>query len=204
LLAVAVVIGLKTAPRLAIRSSLLDRVVHDTPIVPQLRRDVGTAVRWGLVAGVAIVVLQLGFGFLVDELAPQTGSGTLRAILSTIRIRFLYGAITEELLLRWGFMSLVGFGLWATLDRGRVTPSARTMWTAVVVAAFVFALGHLPAAATTFTLTPSLVAYIVVGNSVGGIVFGWLFWKRSLKAAKISHASVHVVLITVSLASLFI
>lgn len=33
-------------------------------------------------------------------------------------------------------------------------------------------------------------------------VFGWLFWQRSLEAAMLSHASVHVVLITVSIAYL--
>lgn len=204
LLAVSVVIGLKTAPRLNLRSYLLDWVVHDTPILPQLRRDIGAAVRWGVVAGVVIVLVQFGFGSVVDELAPQAGTGTIGSILATLPLRFLYGGITEELLLRWGFMSVVGFALFATIGRGRESPSDRIMWTAILISAIVFGIGHLPAAAATSSLTPGLVAYIIVGNSVGGIVFGWLYWQRSLEAAMLAHASVHVVLVTVSIVYLFV
>lgn len=204
LLAVAVVLGLKTAPRLALRSYLLDWAVHHTPVIPQLRRDSGTAVRWGLGAGVAIVIVQLGFGFVVPELTPQTGGATIGAILASLPLRFLYGGITEELLLRWGFMSVVVFGFFKTVGRGRDSPADGIMWAAVLVSAVVFGLGHLPAAAATFTLTPGVVAYIIVGNSVGGIVFGWLFWRRSLEAAMLAHASTHVVLVTAAIVGLVV
>ena len=204
LLAVAVIIGLKTAPRLNLRSYLLDWVVHDTPGVPQFRRDIGTAVRWGLVAGVAIVIVQFGFGLVVPELAPQTGGATMGAILASIPLRFLYGGITEELLLRWGLMPLIAFVLFATIGRGRESPSDRVMWTAISISAVIFGMGHLPAAAATFTLTPGVVAYIIVGNAVGGIIFGWMFWRRSLEAAMLSHACAHVVLVTLSIAGLVV
>jgi membrane protease YdiL (CAAX protease family) len=29
-------------------------------------------------------------------------------------------------------------------------------------------------------------------NAIGGIVFGWLYWRRSLEAAMVAHASAHV------------
>lgn len=204
LLAVSVLIGLKTAPRLNLRSYLLDWVVHDTPILPQLRRDIRAAVRWGVVAGVVIVLVRFGFGLVVDELPPVIDTGTIGSILATIPLRFLYGGITEELLLRWGLMSVVGFALFATIGRGRESPSDRIMWTAILISAIVFGIGHLPAAAATSSLTPGLVAYIIVGNSVGGIVFGWLFWQRSLEAAMLAHASVHVVFVTVSIVYFFV
>lgn len=202
LLAVAVVIGLKTAPRLGLRSYLLDRAVHDTPIWPRLRGDIGIAVRWGVITGIAILLVQFGFGLVVDELAPQTGTGTIGGILATVPFRFLYGGVTEELLLRWGFMSMVAFVLFATVGRGRDAPSDRVMWAAVLVSAVAFGIGHLPAAARTFAVTPGVVAYVIAGNAVGGVVFGWLFWRRSLEAAMLSHASVHVVFVTVSIAFL--
>jgi membrane protease YdiL (CAAX protease family) len=204
LLAVAVVVGLKTAPRLGFRSYLLDRVIHGTPVWPRLRDDLRAAVGWGAIAGVAILLAQFGFGLVVEQLTPQTGTVTVGDVLTTVPFRFLYGGVTEELLLRWGFMSLVAFVLFATVDRGRDAPSARVVWAAILVSAIVFGVGHLPAAAATFALTPGVVAYIIVGNAVGGVVFGWLFWRRSLEAAMLAHASVHVVLVTVSIAALLV
>lgn len=204
LLAVSVVVGLKTAPRLNLRSYLLDWAVHGAPILPQLRRDIRTAVAWGMVAGVVIVLVWFGFGLVVDELPPVIDTGTMGSILATIPLRFLYGGITEELLLRWGLMSLVGFALFATIGREQESPSDGIMWIAILVSAIVFAIGHLPAVAATYSLTPGLIAYIIVGNSVGGIVFGWLFWQRSLEAAILSHASVHVVFVTFSIANLLV
>ena len=202
LLAISVVIGLKTAPRLNLRSYLLDWVVHDIPVVPQLRRDVRTAVRWGLLAGVAIIIVQLGFSFVIPELAPQTGGATTGAILASIPLRFLYGGITEELLLRWGLMALIAFVLFAVIGRGRESISDHLMWSAIFISAVIFGIGHLPAASATYSLTPGVVAYIIAGNSVAGIIFGWMFWRRSLEAAMVSHASTHVVLVTATIAGL--
>lgn len=36
---------------------------------------------------------------------------------------------------------------------------------------------------------------IVLLNSVGGVVFGWLYWRRSLEAAMMAHAATQVVFI---------
>lgn len=202
LLAVAVVAGLKTAPRLGLRSYLLDWAVHDAPILPRLRGDAATAVRWGVVAGVVILAVQFGFGLVDEQIAPGAGTETVGGVLATVPFRFLYGGVTEELLLRWGFMSVVAFVLSAAIDRERDAPSDRVMWTAILLSAVVFGIGHLPAAARVFAVTPGVVAYIVVGNAVGGVVFGWLFWRRSLEAAMLSHATVHVVLVAASIAVL--
>lgn len=204
LLAVAVLVGLKTAPRLGLQSHLLDRVVDGTPVSPKLRRDLRPAVRWGLLAGVAMVVVQFGFAAVVDSLAPQTDGVTVGSILATVPLRFLYGGITEELLLRWGFMSAVAYALFVANGRDRTEPSASVLWAAILVSAVVFGVGHLPAAAATTTLTPSLLAYVVVGNAVGGVVFGWVFWRRSLEAAMLSHASAHVVFVAGSIAVLLV
>ena len=202
LLAIAVAAGLKTAPRLGLRSYLLDWAVRDAPVLPRLRGDAASAVRWGVVAGVAILAVQFAFGLVVEGLTPGAGTETVGGVLATVPFRFLYGGVTEELLLRWGFMSTVAFGLFAAIDRTRDAPSDRVMWAAVLLSAVVFGAGHLPAAARVFTLTPGVVAYIVVGNAVGGVIFGWLFWRRSLEAAMLSHATVHVVFVGASVAAL--
>ncbi|SEQ41738.1 CPBP family glutamic-type intramembrane protease [Natrinema salaciae] len=199
LLAIAVLVGLYTAPRLGLRSHLLERVSAGTPIGSRLRAELPIAAGLGAAAGVAIVLAEAVFA----PAAPAGAGGsdaTVGAVLASVPVRFLYGGLTEELLLRWGVMSLVAFGLWRTVGRGTDAPSARLMATAVVVAAVVFGIGHLPAAASLYGgLSADVVAWIVAGNAIGGLAFGWLFWQRSLEAAMIGHVFAHVVFVALSL-----
>lgn len=125
---------------------------------------------------------------------------TVWAVLSTVPLRFLYGGITEELLLRWGFMSILAFGLWKTVGRGSDELTDGLAWTVIVVAAVLFGIGHLPAALVIYgELTTQVIVWIVVGNSIGGIAYGWLFWKYSLEAAMVAHMMTHVVFVVLSM-----
>ncbi|MFC6976650.1 type II CAAX prenyl endopeptidase Rce1 family protein [Halomicroarcula sp. GCM10025709] len=73
------------------------------------------------------------------------------------------------------------------------------MWAAIVVSAVLFGVGHLPALAQSVSLTPALIARTVLLNAVAGVLFGWLYWRRSLEAAMVAHASFHVPLVVLSL-----
>jgi membrane protease YdiL (CAAX protease family) len=66
------------------------------------------------------------------------------------------------------------------------------MWGAIILAAVLFGVGHLPAVSAIAPLTSMLVMRTVLLNALGGIVFGWLFWRRSLESAMLAHASAHV------------
>ena len=43
-------------------------------------------------------------------------------------------------------------------------------------------------------LTPMVIVRAIVLNAVGGIIFGWLYWKKGLESAMISHFSADIVL----------
>jgi hypothetical protein len=105
----------------------------------------------------------------------------------------LYGGLTEELMMRWGLLSLLAWIGWRALQRGRGEPRSAIMGSAIVVAAVLFGVGHLGAVAAQLPLTTPLILRTVALNAVGGIVFGWLFWRRSLEAAMVAHATGHVV-----------
>ena len=62
-----------------------------------------------------------------------------------------------------------------------------------------FGLGHFPALAQSVTLTPVLVARTVLLNERTPATVGWLYWRRSLEAAMVAHASFHVPLVALSL-----
>ncbi|MDB4228189.1 CPBP family glutamic-type intramembrane protease [Flavobacteriaceae bacterium] len=35
----------------------------------------------------------------------------------------------------------------------------------------------------------------MLGNSVGGIIFGWIYWKKGLESAMIAHIFAHILMI---------
>ncbi|HLV48685.1 MAG TPA: CPBP family glutamic-type intramembrane protease [Aliidiomarina sp.] len=110
--------------------------------------------------------------------------------------KILYGGITEEILIRWGLMSFLVWGIyWLTQKNGsEVRPHNYII--AVIVSALVFGLGHLPVVfALTSEVTVSLVIYIVLGNAFFGFIAGYLFWKRGLECAIIAHMVAHFTMI---------
>ncbi len=63
-----------------------------------------------------------------------------------------------------------------------------------MIAAVLFGAGHLSAASNIWDLTGFVVFRTIVLNAVGGIVFGWLYWKRGIEMAILGHFSTDLVL----------
>jgi hypothetical protein len=109
--------------------------------------------------------------------------------------RILYGGITEEIIMRWGFMTLLVWGLWRVLQKAQGSPHAVYVALAIGISTLVFGLGHLPIAfALSSKVTVSLVVYIIVGNAFFGLIAGYLYWQKGLEAAMIAHVTVHMVM----------
>lgn len=202
-LGVACLLGAYTAPRVGLRSVLVDRMQGGGRIRTHLRGDVGLAVGVGILGGILILVLDvLMMPFVAQEL-PQSVIGatrpTVASVLAYAPVRFLYGGITEELLLRFGLMSVLAYVGWLATGRRDAGPGSGVVWAAIVVSAVLFGAGHLPALAQSVALTPALVIRTVLLNAVAGLLFGWLYWQRSLETAMLSHASFHVPILVLSL-----
>ena len=73
-------------------------------------------------------------------------------------------------------------------------PTSAGMWLAIIIAAVIFGIGHLPTLLAITTPTPLLIIRVIILNAVGGIIFGWLYWKKGLESAMISHFSADIVL----------
>jgi membrane protease YdiL (CAAX protease family) len=191
LVAGATAVGAALAPRLGLRSHIAERFVGGPTVAPALATEAPLAVGLGLVSAAVIVGLDL----VLRPLLPPTFLATIQATpyaMSTLVSGLLYGGIAEELLMRWGLMSFIAWSGWRVVQRGGERPAPVVMWLAILGAALLFGLGHLPAAATLARLTPAFVLRTVLLNSVAGIVTGWLFWRRSLEAAMIAHMAVHI------------
>jgi membrane protease YdiL (CAAX protease family) len=196
LLAIAVAVGTLLAHRVGLRSLVAERVRQGTAIWPGLRPHIPLAVAGGLILSVVILGLDALINpFAGTELAGGLAGGeapTIGALLAQLLLGLLYGGIVEELLLRWGLMSLLVWIGWRVAQRGQGLPRPALVWTAIVLAALLFGIAHLPALATMVALTPLIVIRTILLNALGGVLFGWLFWRRSLEAAMVAHATTHV------------
>lgn len=186
LLALAVWAGVALSRPLGLGAPVIEAALAGSGAAEALKRQMLPAALGGL--AVAGLLLYLTRAAPVD----------LQALGTRFHIplapKLLYGGITEELLMRWGLMSVLIWLPWRVLQRRNGPPRTAHIVGGVVAAAVLFGLGHLPAVvAMGVELSPPVVAYIVVGNTLPGIVFGVLYWRRGIEAAILAHALAHAV-----------
>ena len=146
-----------------------------------------------IVGGIFFSLDYWTFGKVIPNLQELTKlTITVNAIFASI----LYGGIVEELLLRLFMMSLLVFILWKLFYRKmgveQIPPGIYIV--ANVLAAVIFAAGHLPATAGAFgELTPLLIFRCFLLNGAFGIIFGCLYKKYGIQYAMAGHAGFHIV-----------
>jgi membrane protease YdiL (CAAX protease family) len=203
LMAIAVAVGAGLAHRVGLRSLVAEKIRHGAAIWPDLRPHIPLA----FVTGIIFLLVTVGLDWIIDPFAnaefiaemPDEGNIFARLLLGV-----LYGGIVEELLLRWGFMTLLVWLGWRLFQRGEGLPQPAVIWTAIILAALLFGLGHLPGLASLVVLTPILVIRTILLNALGGLLFGWLFWRYNLETAMVSHAAFHIGLFVVNLIALLV
>lgn len=106
----------------------------------------------------------------------------------------LYGGIIEETLLRLLVMSLFVLILWKLFARSKdnMNIPSGIYSAAIVLAAALFAAGHIPVTIQTIGLSTPILIRCFVLNGIGGIGFGYLYWKHGLAYAMVAHAAAHV------------
>lgn len=105
----------------------------------------------------------------------------------------LYGGVIEEVMLRLFMMSLIAFVLHKLFGKNREMPATGVLIAANVVAAILFAAGHLPATAMLMGITPMILIRCFLLNGGFGLLFGYLYRKYGLRYAMIAHGGCHVV-----------
>lgn len=203
-------LGLFFASRIGLGLPYIEGWLNRSPVEERFHRTVILAAGLGLVASLLILALGIwiyqplmqaelqALGITIpEEIKPAPWQGFLASF---------YGGIVEESLLRLCLMSFLAW-LGSFLSRDKAgRPSAGVMWTANILAALLFGLGHLPAtAAIGLPMSPLIVSRALVLNGIGGLAFGWLYWKRGLESAMIAHFSADIIVhvITPLLAALF-
>jgi len=202
LLLVAVLIGVALAPRVGLSAPVAEAITVGDRVVPALKRQLLPGVLGSVVGSVSILLTAgVSKSFLTTETIERISSFSRLLPLST---RFLYGGITEELLMRWGLMTFLVWIAWRVFQKGLGKPKGMCFVAAILISAFVFGLGHLPVALLLLgEATVAVVLFVIVANSAFGIVAGYLYWKYGLESAMIAHVLCHVVLATASYAGAY-
>ncbi|MCM3595118.1 CPBP family glutamic-type intramembrane protease [Metabacillus idriensis] len=101
----------------------------------------------------------------------------------------LYGGVFEETMLRLFFVSLLVWVFIKILKRENST----FYWAAIIIAALLFALAHLPFTNLLFGgLTDLIIFRCFLLNGIGAIFFGYLYWKKGFEYAIVSHMFAHI------------
>lgn len=195
LMTLAVLVGVWLATRVGLHSPAAEALASGENFFAKLRPQIVPGVLAGVATGIAIVLIWvISKPFLTPEFITRAEEFNK---LIPHAVRLLYGGIAEELLLRWGVMTFLVWLAWRVMQKGEGLPRPIYITGAIILSALLFGVGHLPVAyALSGGLTIPLVIFVITGNSLFGIVAGFLFWKRGLETAIIAHMSAHVVLIT--------
>jgi hypothetical protein len=189
LVAIAAAIGVALADRVGLHAPFFEALVAGGSLNEALRPQLAPA----LIGGVGGALLLMTAYYLIFR--PRIDQQTVKAMEDLrnglgVWARLLYGGIYEEVLIRWGLMTL--FVWLGTLMTG--SPAPAVIWIAIVISGVLFGLGHLPVhLAAGCKKTPMFLTAIITLNLWVAIIFGWLFWQYGLLCAILAHMVFHLV-----------
>jgi hypothetical protein len=143
------------------------------------------------IGGMALILFDILFFGKYSEIIME--SYNAKPTISFLLASVIYGGVIEEVMLRLFWMSFVAFVLWKIFDRKNEHPSTAILITANMIAALLFAAGHLPATATMIGLSPMIIFRCFLLNGGIGLLFGWLYRKYGLRYSMIAHGGCHIV-----------
>ena len=185
LVILAAAVGVWAAPKVGLHAPAVEAWTERRAVLPELRSQLAP----GILVGITVAAVLIAYVVFIRQAGEAS---VLLRFTPPLATRLLYGGLTEEVLLRWGLMSLlvwVGWRLSGRLESVQLW----VVWTGIILSALLFGIGHLPALSQLLPNPPDwLIATVVGANFIAGMFFGWLFWSRGLEAAMIAHASAHL------------
>jgi len=190
LFAIATFFGLLLSKRVGMGLPILEGILDGENKSKELKSILLPSIGLGALAGILIVLLSIPF----NKLIPAFQDGQISASAWKAFLASFYGGIAEEVLLRLFVVSLLVWISFKIKKAGDGGPTVFGIWVAIALAAVIFGLGHLPATSQITPLTGIVVLRAIVLNGIGGIIFGWLYWKKGLESAIIAHFTADIVL----------
>lgn len=166
-------VGAFLTPRIGFRASLADASLSKTDFGKILKRQFLYGAPIGLAGAIAAYFM-----------APDFIS-----YLSTVPlITRLIGGVFEEVVMRWGLLTIIVWSAWRIFQRGTGTPGNMLIYSCIFFSQMLFAVGHTPALVMFGITNPAWSLFTIF---IVALPWGWLFWKQGLESAVIAHTSFH-------------
>ncbi|MEH7388595.1 CPBP family intramembrane glutamic endopeptidase [Bacillus sp. JJ1521] len=175
LLGVSAFIGTWLAPKVDLHWWLIDQWLHGTAVPYSISGTILLSIIVGAIASFIIFGLDILFMKKMPKVDIDEPSKFQAFIAS------FYGGISEEVLTRLFVMTAVVYVL-NLIGLGSIS-----YWIGILFAAFLFGVGHLPAAFGLFGKSKLVVWRTLLLNAIPGILFGFLYWKYGIEIAMIAH-----------------
>jgi hypothetical protein len=185
----AIILGLWLGRGIGLGAPLLSEWVEGNPAAPpRVARSLVPALIGGVLVAIALLTLER----LLKSWVPRPARHFVAPGIWSSLLASVGAGIREEVWMRLGLLTL--FAWIGTKIARQPRPGVVNLWIANAVAALLFGMIHLPQAASLAgPLTPQLAAYVLLLNGIGGLVFGWVYWRYGLLAAMFSHFSADLV-----------
>ena len=144
-----------------------------------------------LIGGLALILPDLLFFGKYNEaiMNSYAAKPTVVYIVGAI----LYGGVIEEVMLRLFFMTVIAFILWKLFARKEEKPTLAILVVSNIIAALLFAAGHLPATFMAIGNSPLILFRCFLLNGGFGLLFGYLYRKHGLRYSMLAHVGCHIV-----------
>jgi len=167
--------GRKFAQKIGIKFLFLDK---NTTVMNSL-------IKPGLLVGMLCTFLQV----TVDKLLPTAQFSLHYLTINTPPlyglIGSIYGAFNEEVFMQLFFLSAIAVLLTKMFKQ---VHKNTIMWNAIIITSLVFGLCHLPNFVHAITPdTPLIVLRVLLLNSISGVLFGYVFWRKGFEVAMLAH-----------------
>jgi len=187
-LIIFIIIGLFTYEESRLKLPLIEKLLFKK----ELNQPFIIHLKYGIIGGVLASGLIMIISFLFEAHVDDIFNRRRQIEEPPLLVKLLYGGITEEVSMRFGVMSLIVYFLIRTFKK----KTSILYFFGIILSSILFGLAHFPA---VFANNPNpssyLLTYILVGNIVAGIVFGWLYWKKSFTSSILAHMTFHIAIL---------
>ena len=199
LLALIVWVGLSLGRKLGLGAPLLESWLYHEEATLKARDSLKSGVAFGIGVGVIILVVLLVMSRHFPGLPFTTAAKV--AVWKRFLVCF-YGAVDEEILAHLCLLSLIAWLMTRIFQKDKTRLSSGVFWSANIIVAILFGLGHLPNASMVMSITPTVVIAALAVNGIAAIPLGYLYRKRGLESAMVAHFCADFVIYVIGVAFL--
>ncbi|MBN2182165.1 MAG: CPBP family intramembrane metalloprotease [Sedimentisphaerales bacterium] len=191
LFSIVIFAGLFLGKKVGLGAYVLEAWLNSEIVKERFKSILKISVFLGVLVGISLFFLdRVAFAFFIE---PITSFQAKPPLWQRILVSF-YGGIGEEIVMRLFLMTVI---VWISSKIQKTQtglPTKLGIWIAIILISVVFGLGHLPMTAKFQQITILVVFRAIILNGIAGVVFGWLYWKKGLESAMISHFSADIIL----------